>query len=157
MKDRIKSLLRGKVVLVGIGHPLRGDDGLGPALVGRLKDRVCAVCLDAGSAPENYAGAVIREAPDTVLIIDAVHLQRPAGAWEILEDEEIVRSGLSTHDLSPKMFIEYLKARTRARIYLLGIQPGNLAFGDPISASVQKTLETIEDNIKEVLPCTKPT
>ncbi len=157
MKDRLTSLLKGKVVLVGIGHSLRGDDGLGPALIGRLKDHVGAVCLDAGSSPENYAGAVIREAPDTVLLIDAVHLKRPAGTWEILEEEEIARSGLSTHDLSPKMFIEYLKVRTRARIYLLGVQPGNLTFGDPISASVQKTLETIEYNIKEVLPCTKLT
>jgi len=142
---------------VGIGHPLRGDDGLGPALIGRLKNRVRAVCLDAGSSPENYAGAVIREAPDTVLLVDAVHLERPAGAWEILKEEEIGRAGLSTHDLSPKMFIEYLKAWTRARIYLLGVQPEKLALGDPLSASVQETLGMIEENVKEVLPCTSPT
>ena len=156
MQDQLASLLKGKVVIVGIGHPLRGDDGLGPALISRLKDRVRAVCLDAGSAPENYAGVVIREAPDTVLLIDAVHLERRPGAWEILEEEEIARSGLSTHDLSPKMFIEYLRARTRARIYLLGVQPQNLTLGDALSESVLKTLEEIEGNLKEVLPCTSP-
>ncbi len=157
MKNRLTSLLKGKVVLVGIGHPLRGDDGLGPALIGRLKGRVRAVCLDAGSAPENYAGAVIREAPDTVLLIDAVHLEKPPGSWDILEEEAIARTGLSTHDLSPAMFIEYLRSRTRARIYLLGVQPENMTLGDPISASVQETLGTIEENMKEVLPCTSPT
>ena len=157
MQDQLASLLKGKVVIVGIGHPLRGDDGLGPALIDRLKDRVRAVCLDAGSAPENYAGAVIREAPDTVLLIDAVHLERRPGAWEILEEEEIARAGLSTHDLSPAMFIEYLRAQTRARIYLLGVQPQNLTLGDALSQSVLKTLDEIEGHLKEVLPCTSPT
>jgi len=149
--------LKGRVVIVGIGHPLRGDDGLGPALVGRLKDRVGAVCLDAGSAPENYAGAVIREKPDTVLLVDAVHLDRPAGAWEVLEEDAISRAGLSTHDLSPRMFIKYLRSRTRARIYLLGVQPQNLTFGEPVSESVLRTLEEIEGRLKEALPCTSPT
>jgi len=34
------SLLNGKIVFVGIGNSMRGDDGLGPVLVERLKDKV---------------------------------------------------------------------------------------------------------------------
>ncbi|MGE5279787.1 MAG: hydrogenase 3 maturation endopeptidase HyCI [Deltaproteobacteria bacterium] len=157
MKQRLARLLKGKIVIVGIGNPLRGDDGLGPLLVGRLKGRVPAVCIDAGSAPENYAGAVIREEPDTVLLIDSVHLGEAPGSAALLEEDEIARSGLSTHDIPLSMFIGYLKSRTRARVFLLGVEPQSLAFGEGICEAVQKSLETIAKDIMEVLTCTKPT
>ena len=63
-----------KIVLVGIGNPLRGDDGFGPALIAALDGQVRAVCIDAGTAPESYAGKIIKENPDTVVFVDAADL-----------------------------------------------------------------------------------
>ena len=59
------------MVIVGIGHPLRGDDALGPSLVKRLDGHLDALCIDAGSAPENYLGKIIKASPDVILFIDA--------------------------------------------------------------------------------------
>lgn len=134
---------------MGIGNPLRGDDGLGPVLIERLKGKVKAVCIDAGNSPESYTGKIIKENPDTVLLVDAVHLNLPPGQYRILLPEEIVKSGFTTHDISPRMFIEYLKTQTRANIYMLGIQPENITLGDGMFKSVKKTLGEIEKLIKE--------
>jgi hypothetical protein len=36
MKNIFKNILKGKVVILGIGNTLRRDDGFGPALIERL-------------------------------------------------------------------------------------------------------------------------
>jgi hydrogenase 3 maturation protease len=149
-KNVFRDIFKGRVVIVGIGNPLRGDDGCGPAVIGKLKGRVRATCLDAGQAPENYTGKIVKEAPDTVLLVDAVHLGREPGTYEILEASEIERSGFTTHDMSPRMFIEYLKGETGARIYLVGVQPERVAFGSEMSHKVKESVEEITRLIKEV-------
>ena len=144
MKINFQRLLKGRVVIVGIGHPLRGDDALGPCLVKRLEGQIDALCIDAASAPENYLGKIIKASPDVVLFIDAVDFSREPGYYQILEQEEILKTGLTTHDLSPRMLIEYLTKETQARIYLLGVQPKDLGLGQEISPVVQKALSELE-------------
>lgn len=151
MKKRLKNILKGKVVIVGIGNILRGDDGFGPMLIERLNNNVNAICIDAGSAPENYAGKIIKENPDTILIVDIVHLDLQPGDWQILRKEDIVKSGFTTHDLSPSMFIEYIESQTDAEIYMLGVQPENISMGNQMSDTLKTTLNKIEKLIKEAI------
>jgi hydrogenase 3 maturation protease len=144
MKNNIAEILCGKIVIVGIGNTLRGDDGFGPLLIQRLQGKIEAACIDAGTAPESYAGKILKENPDTILLVDAVHLDCAPGEHAVLNKNEILQSGLSTHDMSPKLFIEYLEEQSTADIYMLGVQPKNLAFGDEISDNVRKSLDEIE-------------
>ena len=143
MEDIFPKIFKGKTVIVGIGNTLRGDDGFGPALIKRLEGKVKATCIDAGSAPENYTGKIAREKPDTILIVDALDLGLAPGKHEILKKTEIVNMGLSTHDISPHMLIEYLESQTAADIYILGVQPKNLSFGEGMSPEVKETLEVM--------------
>ena len=152
MNKTFEKIFKGKVVIVGIGNTLRGDDGFGPALIERLRGKVRAVCLDAGSAPENLTGKIVKEKPDTILIVDALHLGIAPGEYEILKKDEIVKSGLSTHDISPTMFIEYLESQTCANIYMLGVQPKDISFGREMSDSVKKTLEEIAQRLQRLVP-----
>ena len=149
MPPTIKDILKGKIIIVGIGNTLRGDDGFGPALVEKLTGKITAVCLDVGSAPENYTGKIVKEKPDTILLVDALHLGLAPGKYEILKKDQILKSGFSTHDVSPHMFIDYLESRTGADIYMLGVQPENLSTGLEMSASVKAALEEIATLIKE--------
>ncbi|UCD14860.1 MAG: hydrogenase 3 maturation endopeptidase HyCI [Candidatus Omnitrophota bacterium] len=139
-----------KIIIVGIGNILRGDDAIGPAIIENLNGKVGAVCIDAGSAPENYIGKIIKEDPDAVLIIDAVDLGLEAGSYDLLVNSDILSSGFTTHDLSPDMFINFLKKETNADIYLLGIQPQRVSFGDEMSQRVKKRIIEISELIKEV-------
>lgn len=149
MKMNFKDMFKGKVVIVGIGNALRGDDGFGPALIEKLKGSVEAICIDTGSAPENHIGRIVREKPQTILIVDAVHLGLMPGEYEILEKSDILRCGFSTHDISPNMFIEYLEKKTHASIYVLGVQPQSLSFGDRMSDAVKNRLDEISGLIME--------
>ena len=150
MKSFLENILKGKIVIVGIGNTLRGDDGFGSAFIERLKGKVKAVCIDAGSAPENYAGKVVKEKPDTILIVDAIHLGKNPGEYELLQKDDILKFGFTTHDISPNMFIEYLEKETRAAIYVLGVQPENLSFGEGMSDSLQQALEKIIELIVSI-------
>ena len=114
-----------------------------------------ALCIDAGSAPENYLGKIIKASPDVVLFIDAVDFNQEPGYYKILEQEEILKTGFTTHDLSPRMLIEYLATETKAKIYLLGIQPKDLGIGQELSLPVQKTLSELK--FVEGLLCMRPT
>ncbi|HIE44006.1 MAG TPA: hydrogenase maturation peptidase HycI [Candidatus Omnitrophica bacterium] len=149
----LKDILKGKVVIVGIGNVLRGDDGFGPALIERLTPVLCggaekdAVCINAGSAPENYTGKIAKLNPDTVLIVDAVHMGVKPGEYKVLKKSDIVKGGFTTHDISPRMFIEYLEKETSADIYMLGVQPKSLSFGEKLSGNVKKTLQEVSDLI----------
>ena len=147
MKNKVKDILKGKIVIVGIGNILRGDDALGPLLIERLKDNVDAVCIDAGSAPENYVGKIAKLKPDTVLIIDAVHLGLKPGEYEILKKKDINENSFTTHNLSPTMFIEYLEKEISAEVYVLGVQPEDISFGKNISANAEKTLTELSQLI----------
>ena len=146
--NTFKQIFRGKVIFLGVGNTLRGDDGFGPALIEKLKDETEFTCIDDGSAPENYIGKISKENPDTVIIVDAAHLDRAPGEYDILEKNDIMNSGLTTHDLSPNMFIEYLEKETGADIYMLAVQPENVSFGEEMSENVRKAVGEILEAIK---------
>ncbi len=145
-----RSILRGKVVIVGVGNPLRGDDGFGPALIAKLEDRQRArgpgpqraaspaICIDAGLALENHLGRILKQEPDTVLFADAVDLQAPPGAFELLGLEETLPGGFSTHDFSPGIFFELFRESLRGELLLLGVQPRQTTLGAGLSPEVRR-------------------
>lgn len=149
VKNTLLELLQGKTIIVGIGNILKGDDAFGPRLIERINGKIKAVCIDAGTAPENYAGKITKEDPDSVILVDAAHLDAEPGSYEILEKDELVKSGFTTHDLSPVMFIEFLEAGCKADIYMLAVQPETVDFGEEMTESVENTLEEITNIILE--------
>jgi hydrogenase 3 maturation protease len=150
-KNVFGRILKGKVVIVGVGNVLRGDDGLGPIFVEGLMDKVGVTCINAGNALENHLGVIIRERPDTVLLVDAVHLNMNPGEFAIVDPNEIEHGGLSTHDVSPGLFLDFLVEETRCDVFLLGVQPEQLKMGTGISQTVRETLVVLENEVAEAL------
>jgi len=148
--------MRGKIVIVGIGNPLRGDDGFGPALIQRLQGKVSSICIDAGIAPENYVGRIVQEDPDTILLVDAAHLGLKRGQYRILQSADILKCGLTTHDMSSRMLIEFLGNQTHADVFMLGVQPQNVSLGEVMSDCLVETLDEVATLIQEAGPCTRP-
>ena len=153
MKKSFQYILsrKGKTVIVGVGNIMRGDDGFGPALIETIKGKVSALCLDAGTAPENYLGKIAKEKPDTVIIVDAVQMELKPGEYEILAKDDIIDSGLTTHNISPKVLIDFLENETDADIYMLGIQPEKISLGDEMSDVVKNAVDNISKLIQEGL------
>jgi len=134
----------GKLVLLGVGNPLRGDDGAGPKLIRELKNKIDAILLDCGEVPENFLGEIVKAQPDTVIIIDAVDLEKSPGSIAVLEEASLVSTGWSTHRASLRPFIRYVKANTEADVFVLGIQPKAMELGSKISDEVAQTLNLLK-------------
>ena len=142
-----KEILKGKIVLFGIGNTLRGDDALGPMLVEMLRGKVNAVCINAEGSPENFLGKVIKEDPDTLLIIDAVYLNAGPGEYRLLAPEELEDSVSTTHDIPLTMLIDYLRSEKNMSIYILGIEPQHLDLGRKVSLKVKQTIILLKEMI----------
>ena len=143
--------IKGKIVIVGIGNTLRGDDGAGPEIIKRLKDSSTnyqLFLIDVGAVPENFLQKIVGHRPDVILLVDTVNLEKPAGSVEIIEGEDLKEEGFSTHNASLKLTIDYLKKETGADILLLGIQPKNIGFGQRISPEVKRAIDKTVKEIK---------
>jgi hydrogenase 3 maturation protease len=144
--EHLKEHLSGKAVILGIGSTLRSDDGIGSLLAGRIKDKVPHIVYDSGVSPENYLGKIIKDSPDTVVLIDAVDFGGEPGEFRVVEPDDIQTVNFfSTHNASISLAINYLKSHLQADIIVLIIQPKSIAFGDNLSPEITKTLNTLED------------
>jgi len=146
MLDHLKLHLKGKVVILGIGNVLRGDDGIGSLLADRLKGKVPWTVYDAAESPENYLGPVIKQRPDTIVLVDAVDFGGEPGEFRVLEATEIKTSNLfSTHNASIGLTINYLQTNLKADIITLIIQPCQITLGGDLSRPVEETLHKLEN------------
>ena len=141
---KLKDRFQGKVLIVGIGNRLRGDDGVGPEIINRLNNPLPHLLLfDVGEAPENYLGKIVKQKPDTIVLIDAVDLGSSPGTIKIIEGDDIRDESLSTHNSSLNLVANYLQKETSADVFLLGIQPETTEFGREISRPVREGMEKI--------------
>lgn len=146
MLEDLKSHLQGKIIILGIGNTLRSDDGAGSILANRIKDKVPFIVFDVGINPENYLDKIIKERPDTILIIDTGDFGGKPGELRVVEGKDIKTVNLfSTHNTSLSLLINYLQNNLKVDIIILIIQPKAIAFGDKLSPDIVKTIEELED------------
>lgn len=145
MLERLKTRLKGNVIL-GIGNILRNDDGAGSILASRIKSRVSFKVFDAGISPENYLDKIIKEKPDTLLLIDVADFGGSSGECRLLEADEIKTINLfSTHNTSLSLIINYLQTNLKADIIILLIQSKNIDFGDNLSPEITTAITKLEE------------
>lgn len=128
-------------MILGVGHELRGDDGFGPLVARRLAGRVDCPVLDAGSAPENFTGAVARERPELLLVLDAADFGAAPGELRLLAAGELGGGGFSTHAAGLSAFFEYLRAGCGAVPLVLAVQAARLDLGAALSPPAAAAVE----------------
>ena len=153
LKSTIKNRIKGRVAIVAIGNIMRGDDGLGPKLIEILRTRpVRASLFDCGTAPENYIFPILSSSCDTVVLVDAADLRVPAGKAKVFDLDDIANVGFSTHNLSPRLFTDLLKAgKEDLNIFAVCVQPESTKLGEGLSREVLKGLDLLADAFSEAL------
>ena len=129
-----------KVVVAGIGNPIRTDDNVGVEIVENLKDRLPprVLLLEAETVPESYLSDIEDFQPSHVLLIDAAFLGLKPGATCLVDAEKIAdSSAVTTHLLPLRVFCEFIKQATGAKIALLLIEPKSMEFGEGLTVPVQ--------------------
>jgi hydrogenase 3 maturation protease len=140
----LKSILKGKVVMLCVGNRERGDDGVGPFFADAIKGKVSYEVIDAGVSPENYTGVITKLNPDTIIIIDGIYFEGKPGQMRLFSGDELRSGKISTHDVSLKLLIEYLKSSIKADIYVVGIRPESNKYGNGLSEPVEKAVKKLE-------------
>jgi len=144
-----------RVVVVGIGNPLRMDDFVGVSIIRRLHGRVShRVCLvECETIPESYAQQILNFNPTHILLIDAAMLNLEPGESRLIEPKQVKTfPAYSTHALPLRIFCEYLVETIKTKISLLLIQPQKTDFGEGLTAKIDVSAQKISDLILRFLP-----
>ena len=150
--DRLKGLQHTRSLVLGMGNILRGDDAAGPMVCQRVAGRLSAKIIDAGTVPENYLGPILGYAPENVLIVDAMDLGSPVGTIKVLPRIGVPALGSTTHSLSPRLLADAMAQGISGEVYFLGIQPGHVRLGDPLSPEVNRAVETVAHVLLGLFP-----
>ena len=154
---KLKKFLKNcdKLIIVGIGNVLRGDDFLGSLIARKLAKLFTGidsvVVFDGGSVPENYTGAIKKEDPTGIILIDAADMGKEPGYIRIVNSDEIASYHLSTHAMPLSFLVKYLEHSTRAEIVLIGIQPKELELADNISIEIKKSMKYLVHLFTKIL------
>ena len=108
---------------MGIGNELKYDDGVGPYIISRLNkldfnDDV--LLINAQTVPENFTGKIRKENPSHIILIDACLMGLDYGDYKIVDKDDFVNIGISTHSMSLSYFVKFLN---QDNILFIGIEP----------------------------------
>jgi hydrogenase 3 maturation protease len=143
-----------KIVLAGIGNPIRSDDYVGLKIVENLRGKVPdnVSLFECETVPENYLSEIEKLKPSHVMLIDAAFLELKPGEASFVNAERMMDySAISTHALPLKIFCEHLKKATNAKIGLLLIEPKNMEFGEGLSLEGQAEAELLTKLLLELM------
>lgn len=143
LKEFLNSLI-GKIVIVSIGNPLRGDDAIGSYIAKEITNKINAIVIDCEDSPERYLGEILQNNPDTVIFIDALEMKAEPGSIIFLEAEDLNRIEVSTHRTALKLCADYISKNLNSRIIIVGIQPEDINFGADLSKKVLEAADTIK-------------
>jgi len=153
--EKLNKLRNSSTVIVGIGNTLKGDDGAGSLVCEQLRGKVCAEVIDAGTVPENYIQKIIKKAPQNLLVIDAIDFGATAGTINLFKPEQLDSFVLSTHTLSPRLFVDLVCKEIRVDVYFVGIQPAQIQLGRPLSEQVDVAIQWLADTLIRIFPFKK--
>jgi len=147
----------GGTVVIGLGNPLMGDDGLGLAALATLRAR--GVDDDVGLVDGGTWGLALLpeiESAARVLLLDAIDTGSPAGTLHVLHRTDLPRylkTRVSPHevDLHDVLALAELRGTLPAETVAIGLQPGRVAVGCELSEPVQERLDDLVDAVLQQL------
>jgi hydrogenase 3 maturation protease len=142
-----------RVVVAGIGNPIRRDDFVGVKIVqdleGKVSDKVNL--LECETVPESFMQEIVDLKPSHVLLVDAAVLGLKPGETRLVFPEQVKDfPAITTHVLPLRIFCEYITKMTEAKIALLLIEPENTEFGEGLTPTVQAAAERITKILLEL-------
>jgi len=144
-----------RVVIAGIGNPLRRDDSVGVKIVSNLQKMKIprsVYLIECETVPESFIEPITRFKPTKILIIDAGSLNSEPGSAKLIDTKQLVaQPAISTHTLPLQIFCDYLRRTTGAEIALLTIQPKDTSFGEGLTIEVEKTAKRITSLLSKIL------
>lgn len=128
-----------KILFVGIGNLLKKDDGAGVYISLGITRKANREVLTVEVSLENYIGKINSIDPDILVLIDCVEMGSAPGTCKIMSVRKIEDSTFNTHNISLRRISEFFTMP----VYLLGIQPEKIDFGENMSYLVKEEADKI--------------
>jgi hydrogenase maturation protease len=141
-------------LVIGIGNPLRGDDGIGSRALEILAQEDLPEGVELVELGTPGWGLVTNlQDRQRVIIIDAVRMGQKPGAWRRFSPQEVrfitQDETLSLHEPGLAESLELAQALDWLpdEIIIYGIEPANTEFGSGLSPEVENSIPTLIKNI----------
>jgi hydrogenase maturation protease len=139
-----------KVLILGIGHWLMGDDSLGPLVIKRLKKMKLPSEVElAEIGPAAIDALPLLENREKVIIVDALKADEPAGTILRIPAEEVLASDKNKLSLHQMNIADVLKLAAQ-----LGYKSETVIIGMVIEeplAPAEKVSQQIKKNIPSLI------
>jgi hydrogenase 3 maturation protease len=128
-----------RILFVGIGNVLKQDDGAGVYISSNIKQTKYISSITVEVSIENYIGKINSLKPDILVLIDCVDLNERPGTCKLLPVDQLQDLTFNTHNISLGRVSEFFSAQ----VFILGIQPENVGFGEKITYIVKSVSDDI--------------
>jgi len=146
-----------KIGVIGIGNPLRKDDGIGIVLLEKLveiKDDLPdnIEYIDGGTGGINLLHLFARF--DIVVFIDAVNFGGEIAESKFFNSEDVISKNIqikiSTHGSDILKIIQLSKnlGENPDDIFIFGVQPQDITPGTRLSHEIQENIDLLVNNLK---------
>ena len=142
---------KSKVALVGVGHPMRGDDYVGSFIAKRIIEATDSsfpdhvFIFDAEDSPESLISTLSKIGVRHVVFIDACEMRKRPGEMALLSVAETSYPFFTTHGIPLKVLAENLLAG--CEVWVLSIQPKQSELEEEISPELREAAEHVADFI----------
>ena len=141
-----------KTGIIGVGNPLRRDDGIGIVLLEKLIEKKNDLpsdieFVDGGTGGMNLLHMLALF--DRVLIIDAVNFDSKPGTSKLFKSEDVCSKkssiNISTHESDVLKIINLSKelGEIPDELFIFGVQPKDASSGDNLSPELQKAVASL--------------
>ena len=156
VEDSLRTWFAGaeRVVVAGIGNPIRRDDFVGVKIVQDLQGKVPknVHLIECETVPESFMQEIVDLKPSHVLLIDAAFIGLKPGDTRLIFPEQITDfPAVTTHVLPLHIFCEYITKMSEAKIALLVVEPENTEFGEGLTPMLQAATEKIMKILVELV------
>ena len=146
------------VLVLGLGNPLRGDDGVGPRIIEELTRRGLpegVTALDVGNAGLDLLN--ILEGWERAVIVDAAEMGREPGCFVRFTPDEarLTQAGdhFSLHNagLGDALALAGALGWTLPELVIFGVQPAEFGWKAGLSSAVEAAIPALTDAVMEEL------
>ena len=146
-----------KTAVIGIGNPLRRDDGIGITLVEKLREEKLPniVCIDGGPGGVHLLPFLSKYR--RIILVDAAYFNAEPGDTKVFTLQEIdndYRNPLSAHMLDTIQIIKLYQElhERKLEVIVFGIQPSDTTYGTNLSPIIkEKLLEILKKLVETII------
>jgi hydrogenase 3 maturation protease len=147
-----------KILIIGLGNPIRGDDGLGVHITETLNsdNKLCyPEILTCYNSPANYLGKIIEYKPDFIIFVDSIyHENFENGDVVIVNPNQILEvESNSTHYQSYQTILQFVNSELRTVIdhIVVGINITQIKLEYELSNTIKESVDVVISSIESVI------